>query len=290
MRKQFVKTLKNILYNDERTVLLLGDIGVYGFRDELRDIPNRAYNIGILEQSTVSMASGMSHSGLIPFIHTIAPFMVERAFEQIKDDFGYQNLNGNFVSIGNSYDFSALGCTHHCPGDVQILMSIPNIKIFTPGTSSELNYLMNKNYDKGVNYYRLSEYENDVSYETDKISVIKTGSKATVLCFGNKLNETIEACKDIDVTLLYSNTVTPFDEQTLKNNFNKNIIVVQPFYVGSVDSLISKVFQDQYYRIYNIGIPKQFLTKYGSKNEQDIYLGLDTEGIFNQIKNILGNI
>ena len=280
MRKQFVKTLKNILYSDERTVLLLGDIGVYGFRDELSNLANRVYNIGILEQTTISMASGMSHSGLIPFIHTISPFMVERAFEQIKDDFGYQNLTGNFVSIGNSYDFSALGCTHHCPGDIQILMSIPNIKIFTPGTSSELDYLMNKHYTNGVNYYRLSEYENDVSYETDKISVIKNGTKATIICFGNKLNE----------TLLYSNTISSFDEQTLKNNFNKNIIIVQPFYVGSVDSLISKVFADEYYRIYNIGVPKQFLTKYGSKHEQDVYLRLDSKGIFNQIQNILEKI
>ena len=151
MRKQFVSSLKNILYNDQRTVLMLGDIGVYGFREELKNLSTRAYNIGILEQSTISVAAGMSRSGLIPFIHTISPFMVERALEQIKDDFGYQNLNGNFVSIGNSYDFAALGCTHHCPGDIQILSSIPNIKIFAPGTSSEFDYLLSKNYQNGVN-------------------------------------------------------------------------------------------------------------------------------------------
>lgn len=290
MRKQFVKTLKNILYTDKRTVLLLGDIGVYGFREELANLSDRTYNIGILEQSTISMASGMSHSGLIPFIHTISPFIVERAFEQIKDDFGYQNLTGNFVSIGNSYDFAALGCTHHCPGDVQILSSIPNIKIFAPGTSSEFDYLLNKNYKIGVNYYRLSEYENKVSYNTDKISVIKKGSDATVLCIGNKLNETISACENLNVTLLYSNTILPFDKETLKNNFNKKIIIIQPFYVGSLDNLISEVFDDQYYRIYNIGVPRQFLTKYGSKHEQDVYLNLDSEGIFNKIKNILGKI
>lgn len=287
MRKQFVKSLKNILYNDQRTVLMLGDIGVFGFRDELRDIPNRAYNIGILEQTTVSVAAGMSRSGLIPFIHTISPFMVERALEQIKDDFGYQNLNGNFVSIGNSYDFAALGCTHHCPGDIQVLSSIPNIKLFSPGTSSEFNYLLNKNYETGVNYYRLSEYENDVSYNTDKISVIKKGSDATVLCIGNKLNETIAACKNLNVTLLYTNTILPFDKETLKNNFNKNIIVVQPFYVGSIDNIITEVFSDQYCKIYNIGVPRQFLTNYGTKFEHDNHLELDTKGIYRQIKNFL---
>jgi transketolase len=97
MRKQFVKSMKEILYGDIDSVLLLGDIGVFGFRDELKNIPNRAYNIGILEQATVSLAAGMARGGMIPFIHTIAPFMVERALEQIKVDFGYQELNGNFV-------------------------------------------------------------------------------------------------------------------------------------------------------------------------------------------------
>ena len=86
MRKQFTKTLKEILYSDDKTVLLLGDIGVYGFSDELKNIPNRAYNIGILEQTTIGLAAGLSKSGLVPLVHTIAPFIVERALEQIKLD------------------------------------------------------------------------------------------------------------------------------------------------------------------------------------------------------------
>ena len=108
MRKQLIQTLKSILHTDEQTVLLLGDIGVFGFRDELKNIPSRAYNIGILEQSTISVAVGISKTGLIPFVHTIAPFLVERSFEQLKIDFGYQNLNGNFISVGASYDYAAI--------------------------------------------------------------------------------------------------------------------------------------------------------------------------------------
>ena len=32
MRKQFIKSLQDILYSDDNTALLLGDIGVFGFR------------------------------------------------------------------------------------------------------------------------------------------------------------------------------------------------------------------------------------------------------------------
>jgi len=92
VRKQFVKTVEEILGKNEKVVLLLGDIGVFGFRESFKLYPTRVYNIGILEQSTISVASGLSMTGLIPIIHTIAPFITERCFEQIKNDFGYQKL------------------------------------------------------------------------------------------------------------------------------------------------------------------------------------------------------
>ena len=188
MRKQFVKTVEKILDENNKSILLLGDIGVFGFRNSLKNYPDRAYNIGILEQSTISLAAGLSKTDLIPIVHTIAPFMVERAYEQLKVDFGYQNLNGNFVSIGSSYDYASLGPTHHCPGDVPILLQIPNMQIIIPGNSKEFDILFNQSYDNcSPTYFRLSEYEN--LYEVDitfgKANLIKNGKKATIICFGN---------------------------------------------------------------------------------------------------------
>ena len=147
MRGQFVKTIESLIETDQQVVLLLGDIGVFGFRNSLREKPNRVYNIGILEQATVGVAAGLAKAGLIPIIHTIAPFLVERCFEQLKIDFGYQQLGGNFISVGASYDYSALGCTHHCPGDVGILKKIPNMEIIVPGTSQEFDQLFKEVYN-----------------------------------------------------------------------------------------------------------------------------------------------
>lgn len=143
MRKQFIKTVEEILAKDEKAILLLGDIGVFGFKKSFELYPNRVYNIGILEQSTISVASGLSMTGLIPIIHTIAPFITERCFEQIKNDFGYQKLGGNIVSIGASYDYAALGCTHHCPADIGILMNIPEIQIMVSGPPKNLMHYLN---------------------------------------------------------------------------------------------------------------------------------------------------
>ena len=60
MRQQFTATLSELMKADERLTILLGDIGVYGFRHVFANHPTRIYNIGILEQSTVGLASGLA--------------------------------------------------------------------------------------------------------------------------------------------------------------------------------------------------------------------------------------
>jgi transketolase len=286
MRKQFINTLQNILYTNDKSILLLGDIGVFGFRNELKNIPDRVYNIGILEQSTIGIAAGLSKSGLIPFVHTIAPFLIERALEQLKIDFGYQNLNGNFISVGSSYDYAALGCTHHCPADISLLLTIPNMQIVVPGTSQEFHQYLTSEYNNGCpTYFRLSEYENPSSNLSPfgKGTVIQYGTKATVICYGNMLVETEKACRDLDITLLYYNTVTPFDSSLLQDNFSENIIICEPFYEGTTNHLVSNALIGKRYRTYNIGVPRKFLTNYGTKQQHDEHLGLTAEGIYGKL-------
>src|SRR5258708_3697156 len=100
IRQQFVATVESLLQDDSKLMVLLGDIGVFGFRNSFAAYSDRVINIGILEQATVSFAAGLSREGLVPIFHSIAPFVVERAYEQLKNDFCYQQLGGNFVSVG----------------------------------------------------------------------------------------------------------------------------------------------------------------------------------------------
>lgn len=269
---------------------MLGDIGVFGFREELKDLPQRAYNIGILEQCTVGVAAGLSKMGMIPIVHTIAPFLIERSFEQIKIDFGYQKLRGNLISVGSSYDYASLGCTHHCPADIGLMLSVPDAQIIIPGTSSELSQLLNQTYNNSsLTYFRLSEYENKEQYDVNfgKGILVKEGSKATVICYGNMLSETVEACFDLDVSILYYHTIYPFDSNLLIDNFNEKIIICEPFYEGTTNHLINKTLEGLKYETLNIGVPRQFLTNYGTKKQHDQNLNLDRYGIQGRIEKFI---
>ena len=98
MRQQFTATVTALEEKNERVILLLNDIGVWAFRHLKAQYPNRVHNLGILEQASIGVSAGLALTGYIPIFHTIAPFIVERGYEQLKDDFGYQKLNGNFVA------------------------------------------------------------------------------------------------------------------------------------------------------------------------------------------------
>jgi transketolase len=269
MRKQLVKTISEAMEQDERLVLLLGDIGVYGFRHLSAKFPKRVYNIGICEQASVSLAAGLALEGMIPVFHTIAPFMVERAFEQIKIDFGYQELCGNFISVGASYDYAALGCTHHCPGDVAILKTIPNMEIFIPGHAAEFDKVFRQQYADGKpSYFRLSEKSN-AEPRMLLMDTVRQGTKGQVLAIGPMLDVTLAACEGLDLTIFYSIHGAPFQCTGMKN-----LVVVEPCYEGSFAHEFSGL---------SIGVPRWFLTNYGTAAEHDEACGLTAPAIRAQI-------
>jgi transketolase len=155
MRQQFPSSILDIMAEDDRVVVLLGDIGVHAFREVFEKYPKRIWNIGICEQSMVGMAAGLAMAGFIPVIHTISPFLVARAYEQIRDDFGFQNLVGTFVGV-NVYDTSPnLGLTHSCPEDLDMMQGIPNMNVICPQNPEMFDAILRQNYADKLNYFRI---------------------------------------------------------------------------------------------------------------------------------------
>ena len=291
MREQLFVTVENLLAVDERLVLLLGDIGVYGFRKAFERFPSRVYNIGILEQSTVGLAAGLSMTGLVPIVHTIAPFLVERCIEQLKDDFCYQQLGGNFISVGASYDYAALGCTHHCPADVPLLRNLPGMEIVVPGTSGEFDLLLRQSCFNGrPTYFRLSERQNQAGFETvfGRAVVVQRGKDATVVVVGTVLSSALEAISGLDVTVIYYTCVRPFDSETLRHNCpSGKVLLCEPYYGGALAQDVMQALSPKPIRLETVGVPIQFLEHYGTAKEHDEAIGFTPA---NMRKKLLGLI
>src|SRR5206468_8382747 len=135
----------------------------------------------------------------------MAPFLVERPFEQVKLDFGYQGLGGTLASIGAPYDYGTEGGTHHAPGDVGVVLTVPGVEVLVPGCAVELDVLLRGTYANGrLTYLRASVAQNDDVFDVapGRLHVIRRGTRATVIAVGPMLSRTLAATDGLDVTVL----------------------------------------------------------------------------------------
>ncbi len=283
--------VRRYISNNKNSALLLADIGAWPFHDLLEKYPSRAKNIGIFEAGMVSLAAGLSISGIVPTVYGITPFIVQRALEQLKLDFVYQKLEGNFITTGASYDFSTLGYSHYCPEDVLTLKTLPELEIVTPGTPQEFETLWNSCHNNGrATYFRMTDYCNsmNVNCEFGKASILKKGENCTVIAVAETLDKVWNACKNEDVTILYYSTVSPFDYGTLSDNCESGkILLCSPFYVGSLVADIVKSLESRRIIIRECGVPNEVLRNYGTKDEKDKYCGITVSNIKEMLESLI---
>lgn len=134
MRKEFGKTITKLAEMDSKIYLIVGDIG-YGIFDDFRNrFPHRFINIGVCEQSMISVAAGMALEGLKPYVYTITPFLIERPFEQIKLDIDQQRANVKLIGYA---DYPQHGPTHSEIDARWLTSRFENITSYFPKNSRE---------------------------------------------------------------------------------------------------------------------------------------------------------
>ncbi|MGO9117095.1 MAG: transketolase family protein [Desulfomonilaceae bacterium] len=287
MRRQFRDTILDLARNDDSMVLIFGDVSVYLFKEFQDRYPERFYNMGICENALVSIAAGMSSQGFVPFVHTIAPFLTERSYEQIKLDFCYNHFSGNIVTCGASFDYAWDGATHHCYTDLAILRLLPNIEVLQPGSTKELDILLRQRYrSDNVTYYRLSDHPHqlDLPVQFGKGVVIRdVGAKVTVMTAGPILQNVVEACRDLQVNLVYFHTIKPIDEAIIDRFKETEIVVVHDAFglheaISQVPG-VSAAFH---------GLGDYFCCWYGNLTQIRECIGLDVQGIREFLKEKIG--
>lgn len=232
LRNVFAETMLEVGKADPLLVVMVGDISHGILQPFAKACPERYYNIGICEPSMVNMAAGFSRVGLIPVVHTITPFIIERAYEQIKLDFGYQQMGINLVSVGGAFDYAQLGCSHHCYTDISLMCHFKRGNVVCPGSPVEFIQLFKAMYKNGaINYYRLPEYPHDVEFSADQIKLgegirVREGRDVTILCIGTQLKTALLAVdllknKNVDAEIIYLPTIKPFDRQLVRASVEK---------------------------------------------------------------------
>ena len=299
VREQFADTMLSIGQKDPHLIVLVGDISHFRLQPFAKACPGRYYNVGICEPTIVSMAAGLSKVGFFPVVHTIAPFIIERSFEQIKLDFCYQQLGGDLVLCGSAFDYSNLGCTHHCYGDFALIKTLPNTEIIYPATAVEFDTLFRQVYqNKHLTFIRMPEKKHNQDFRPEKIKFGKAikvtdGKNLTIVATGPHL-ETAMSARDglaqigFDAEVIYVHTIRPLDSELICQSVAKTkrvLVVEEHMQIGGLGDDVLRATKDiPGVQFSSLAIPGQFVTEYGTYEEHCQRLGLTPDGIVRRVK------
>ena len=292
MRDRFADVTSDLLDDLPQLAVVLADIGVGRFAETGASIrhPDRIINVGIREQLMIGVAGGLALGGMRPIVHSYAPFLVERPFEQIKLDLGHQGVGAILVSIGGSYDAAAEGRTHQSPGDVALLSTLPGWEIHVPGHPDEVEVLLrHATVGEGCSYIRLSDSTNaqPCPIVPGRFHLVRSGDAGTVIAVGTMLDPVVDATRHLDVTVLYAATVRPFDSDALRAAPSRDVVVVEPYLEGTAAPAVSGALSSRPHRLASIGVPIAEHRYYGRAADHQRAHGLDVPSLRRRIEHFL---
>ena len=294
MRTVFAETASALLDEDPLAAVVLAEISSDMFGKAAARYPDRVLNVGIREQLMVSVGGGLALGGMRPIVHTYAPFLVERAYEQVKLDLGHQGVHAVLVSIGASYDAARAGRTHQAPEDVALLDSVPGFSVVVPGHPGEVGALLRGAFgalEGGSTYMRLSTEANREAWPVSaSMQVVRQGRRALVVAVGPMLSPVLDAVADLDVTVAYATTVQPFDAAGLRSleAGSGTVVLVEPYLAGTSSFAVSAALASRPHRLLSLGVPRTELRRYGTPDDHAAFYGLDAAGIRRSVTGFIG--
>jgi len=263
----------------------------------MKEMPTRAFDVGIAEQHAVTFSAGLATQGLIPFCNIYSSFM-QRAYDQVVHDVCIQNLPVNFC-LDRAGFAGADGPTHHGAYDIAYFRCLPNMIVSAPMNEVELRNLMytaqlpRKEQAFSIRYPRGQGVMPNWKTPFEEIEIgtgriIIEGEDLAILTIGHIGNYAVEVCEKlskqgINIGHYDLRFVKPLDTRLLHEIFSryKKIITVEDGAIqGGFGSAILEFMADHRYsaEIRRLGIPDQII-EHGEQLELHHESGFDVEGI-----------
>ena len=269
----------------------------------MKEMPARAFDVGIAEQHAVTFSAGIAAQGLVPFCNIYSSFM-QRAYDQVIHDVALQKLNVVFC-LDRAGLVGADGPTHHGAYDIAYMRCVPNLIVSSPMNEEELRNLMYTSQldDKGpfvIRYPRGNGVMADWKRPFREIKIgkgrkIVDGEDVAILTFGHIGNEATKAISVLNTEGIYPahydlRFAKPLDEEMLHevfHKFNKVITVEDGCLPGGIGSAVVEFMTDHNYQaqVRRLGIPDS-IVEHGEQSELWSICHYDAKAITEECRRI----
>lgn len=219
------------------TAAMTDGTGLGEFSQRFKD---RFVDVGIAEEHAVTMSSGLSLSGNLPYIAIYSTFL-QRAYDNILHDVSLNNLPSVFC-IDRAGFVGGDGETHQGLYDVAYLGTMPNMAIFMPKDGEELEDVMdwsqNVKMPFAIRYPKSSisgKYDVHSPIEYGKWEYIADNDSDIVLISNGELlsnvikaNQTLKS-QSIRADIINARFIRPIDYDIARKIKDKKIFVFEEY-------------------------------------------------------------
>lgn len=260
MRVAFAETLAELAEQDERILLLTGDLG-YLVLDVFRQrFPERFFNLGVAEQNMVGVATGLAEAGFIPFVYSISPFASLRPYEFIRNGPVRHHLPVRIVGVGGGFDYGTAGMTHHGLEDIGVMRIQPGLSVVVPADGSQTRSAIRETWDlPGPVYYRLGKDDRlsvpglEGRFELGKAQLLGDGRDVLFVVIGSLASEVAGAAEALagqgirsQVMVVSSFNPAPEDDLvSVLHHFAQVFTVEDHFINGGLGSWVSEAVAER---------------------------------------------
>jgi len=148
-RREFTDALITLAEKDDKIVLIVPDVGFNYIEEFQNKFPDRFFNFGVTEQSTMIIAAGLALSGFKPYIYSMINFVVFRPYEMVRNAVCLHNANVKIIGVKGSEKYKFLGFSHNLIAEneeIKALKHLPNLKHFIAKSPKEVKKIILETY------------------------------------------------------------------------------------------------------------------------------------------------
>lgn len=270
----------------------------------MKELPLRAFDVGIAEAHAVTFSAGMAKEGLVPFCNIYSSFM-QRAYDQVIHDVALQKLKV-IMCLDRAGLVGEDGPTHHGVFDLAYLRPIPNLVIAAPTNEHDLRNMMYTavygndgpfviRYPRGQG--ELANWQNEPEIiAIGKGRKVKEGRDIAIVSLGtigNNANQAIQRAEQAGVSVAHYDMLflKPIDEELLHKiarRFTHIITLENGVITGGLGTAVLEFLAENAYnnvQVHRMGIADSFVTQ-GTIKELQKITGLDHEAILAKIMDV----
>jgi transketolase len=256
-RDGFGEELAAVGKADKNIVVVSADLEDATRADYFKKVaPERFFSLGIAEQDMIGMAAGLANEGFVAVTNSFAVFLTNRAYDQIRMDVCYNDLNVKLVATHAGVTVGEDGASAQCLEDLAIMRVLPNIKVVCPADVLEAKKATRAILaEKGPFYLRLSRAplpvvtkESD-DFTVGKANVLRAGKDVSIMACGAMVAEALQASVElaregIECRVVNIHTIKPLDAEIVIRSAKETGAIVtaeEHQLAGGMGSAVSEV-------------------------------------------------